>query len=100
MVFFDQTRTTPYNEWEVRTSRGALAETKYAGENYVEHLMQRFYIARVSWLYGKQGDSFIHKNVRAADAKGALDVVADEIDTPTDTEDCATALLQHLQTGC
>lgn len=99
MVFFDETRTTPFNEWDVRTPRGAYAETKYAGENYVEHLMQRFYIARVSWLYGKQGDSFIHKIVRAADAKGSLGVVADEIATPTYAEDFAAALLQLMQTG-
>jgi dTDP-4-dehydrorhamnose reductase len=99
MVFFDETRKTPFNEWDVRTPRGVYAETKYAGELYVEHLMQRFYIARVSWLYGKQGDSFIHKIVRAADAKGALSVVADEIATPTYAEDFAAALLRLMETG-
>ena len=99
MVFFDETRKTPFNEWDARTPRGVYAETKYAGEKYVEHLMQRFYIARVSWLYGKQGDSFIHKIVRAADAKGALGVVVDEIATPSYAEDFAAALLHLMETG-
>jgi dTDP-4-dehydrorhamnose reductase len=62
-------------------------------------LLQKFYIARVSWLYGKEGDHFIHKIVRAADGKGALGVVADEIATPTYAEDLAGALLKLGQTG-
>jgi dTDP-4-dehydrorhamnose reductase len=99
MVFFDETRTTPYAEWDTRSPKGVYATSKYAGEIYVEHLMRRFYIARVSWLYGKQGDHFIHKIVRAADARGSLSVVADEIATPTYAEDLAEALLSLMHTG-
>lgn len=98
MVFFDEERHTPYIEFEARNPRGVYAASKYAGELYVEHLMQRFYIARVSWLYGKEGDSFVHKIVRAADARGALGVVADEIATPTYAEDLAEALLKLADT--
>jgi dTDP-4-dehydrorhamnose reductase len=71
MVFWADERREPFNEWDRRAPRGAYATSKYAGEKYVEHLMQRFYISRVSWLYGKQGDSFVHKIVRAGDARGA-----------------------------
>ncbi|MEO8287589.1 MAG: dTDP-4-dehydrorhamnose reductase [Chloroflexota bacterium] len=99
MVFFDETRTTPYIEFDTPCPVGVYATSKRAGEMYVEHLMQRFYIARVSWLYGKQGDSFIHKIVRAADARGALGVVADETATPTYAEDLAAALLKLQETG-
>jgi len=99
MVFYDETRTTPYIEFDAPCPKGVYATSKLAGEWYVQHLMQRFYIARVSWLYGKQGDSFVHKIVRAADARGALGVVADEIATPTYAEDLAEALLKLPQTG-
>ena len=99
MVFFDETRTTPYTEFDIPCPRGVYATSKRAGELYVEHLMQRFYIARVSWLYGREGDSFIHKIVRAADARGSLSVVADEIATPTYAEDLAEALLKLGATG-
>jgi dTDP-4-dehydrorhamnose reductase len=94
MVFFDEGRTEPYREWDTRSPRGVYATSKYAGELYVEHLLRRFYIARVSWLYGREGDSFVHKIVRAADARGALSVVADEVATPTYAEDLAEALLK------
>jgi dTDP-4-dehydrorhamnose reductase len=99
MVFFDEGRTEPYREWDTRSPRGVYATSKYAGELYVEHLMRRFYIARVSWLYGREGDSFVHKIVRAADAWGALSVVADEVATPTYAEDLAHALLELADTG-
>jgi dTDP-4-dehydrorhamnose reductase len=98
-MVFDGTKGTPYTELEARNPQGVYAGTKYVGERYVEGLMRRFYIARVSWLYGKEGDSFIHKIVRASDARGSLSVVADEIATPTYAEDLADALLQLAGTG-
>lgn len=99
MVFFDQDRRAPFTELEPPCPVGAYATSKRAGEIYVERLATRFYIARVSWLYGKEGDSFIHKIVRAADKNGALSVVADEVATPTYAEDLASALFQLSGTG-
>jgi dTDP-4-dehydrorhamnose reductase len=99
MVFFDETRNTPYIEFDTPCPQGVYATSKRTGEMYVEHLMQKFYIARVSWLYGKQGDSFVHKIVRAADARGALGVVSDEVATPTYAEDLAEALYRLQDTG-
>lgn len=99
MVFFDEGRRTPFTELETPNPVGAYAASKRAGEIYVEHLITRFYIARVSWLYGKEGDSFVHKIVRAADKHGALSVVSDEVATPTYAEDLAAALFQLSETG-
>lgn len=98
MVFWEEGRTSPFNEWDVRAPVGLYATSKYAGERYVEQGMEHYFIARVSWLYGKQGDSFVHKIVRAADARGALGVVADEVATPTYAEDLAEALLKLMLT--
>lgn len=99
MVFFDETRRTPFTELETPRPVGVYATSKRAGEIYVEGLMRRFYIARVSWLYGREGDSFVHKIVRAADKNGKLSVVADEVATPTYAEDLAPALFRLAQTG-
>lgn len=98
-MVFDGSSSRPYKEFDLANPQGVYAASKWAGERYVEHLMQRFYIARVSWLYGREGDSFVHKIVRAADERGALGVVADEIATPTYAEDFAAALLKLGQTG-
>ncbi|HYO50483.1 MAG TPA: dTDP-4-dehydrorhamnose reductase [Chloroflexia bacterium] len=99
MVFFDETRKTPFTELEPPCPRGVYATSKREGEIHVQQLMSRFYIARVSWLYGMQGDSFVHKMVRLANEKGALIGVDDEVSTPTYAEDLADALLRLANTG-
>jgi dTDP-4-dehydrorhamnose reductase len=98
-MVFDGTKGSPYTEFDEPCPRGVYATSKRAGETYIEHLMTRFYIARTSWIYGKEGDSFVHKIVRAADSRGALSVVADEVATPTYAEDLAEALLKLARTG-
>jgi len=92
-VVFDGSAAEPYPEWHPRSPLGHYGKSKAAGERYVEHLLQQFYIARVSWLYGRSGDHFIHKITRVADARGALSVVDDETASPTYAEDLAAAIL-------
>ncbi|MFL5732223.1 MAG: dTDP-4-dehydrorhamnose reductase [Chloroflexia bacterium] len=98
-MVFDGTKGEPYTEFDTPCPKGVYAMSKRTGEKYVEHLMTRFYIVRTSWIYGKEGDSFVHKIVRAADSRGSLGVVADEIATPTYAEDLAQALLKLMSTG-
>jgi dTDP-4-dehydrorhamnose reductase len=98
-MVFDGTKDRPYTEYDTPNPHGVYATSKRAGEQYIEHTLTRFYIVRTSWLYGKEGDSFVHKIVRAADSRGALGVVADEIATPTYVEDLAAALLKVGTTG-
>jgi dTDP-4-dehydrorhamnose reductase len=91
---FDGAADRPYGEWDTRRPISVYGASKHASERYVEHLLTRFYIVRISWLYGLTGDHFVHKIIKAADSRGALGVVADEVSTPTYAEDLAAALLQ------
>jgi dTDP-4-dehydrorhamnose reductase len=87
------TRKEPFREWEAANPRCTYAKSKAAGEWYVQSLCRRYYIVRGSWLYGAGGNNFIAKIVQAADERGSLSVVTDEISTPTWVEDVAAALL-------
>ena len=98
-MVFDGTKGSPYTEFDTPCPRGVYATSKRAGERYVEHLASRFYIARTSWVYGLEGDSFARKIIRAAESRGKLSVVADETATPTYAEDLADALLKLAGTG-
>ncbi len=91
---FDGAQDQPYVEWDPRRPISVYGASKLAGEQYVEHLLSRFYIVRISWLYGRTGNHFVHKIIKAADSRGALGVVADEVSNPTYAEDLAAALLQ------
>jgi dTDP-4-dehydrorhamnose reductase len=98
-MVFDGTKGTPYVESDPPNPRGVYATSKWEGEMHVKEVLTRHYIARVSWLYGRDGDSFIHKIIRAADKHGKLSVVANEVATPTYAEDLAEALLKLATTG-
>jgi dTDP-4-dehydrorhamnose reductase len=87
-------RSTPFREWEALNPLCSYAKSKAVGEWYVQSLTHRYYIVRGSWLYGAGGNNFIAKIVRAADERGSLSVVTDEISTPTWVEDVAAGLLK------
>jgi dTDP-4-dehydrorhamnose reductase len=96
---FDGRKTEPYLEFDVTNPINAYGQSKLAGETIARDLLTRFYIVRLAWLYGKGGNHFVRKIIRRADEQGSLSVVADEIGSPTYTEDVANAVRQLVQTG-
>jgi dTDP-4-dehydrorhamnose reductase len=96
---FDGRKGAPYLEYEDRNPLSTYARSKYAGERYVEMLLQRFYIVRIAWLFGPGGNNFITKICAAARQRGALRIVSDEISSPTYAPHLADALARLIQTG-
>jgi len=99
---FDGTKTGPYLEFDQPNPINAYGRSKLAGEQYVQMLTLKFYIVRISWLYGEGGDNFVRKMIRRADEQRILSVVDDEIASPTYAKDLAQALAQlvrHPQYG-
>jgi dTDP-4-dehydrorhamnose reductase len=96
---FDGRLGRPYYEWDTPTPRSAYARSKAAGEFYVRSLLRRFYIVRTAWLYARGGTNFVTKIVAAADKRGAVRVVSDEVCAPTYAPDLAAALARLLDTG-
>jgi len=96
---FDGTSKEPYREWDPPAPINPYGRSKAAGEWFVRHLLQRFYIARTAWLYAAGGRNFPHRIVQLADERGSLRVVADEISNPTYTPDLAAAIVSLIQTS-
>jgi len=95
---FDGTATEPYREWDPPHPINPYARSKAAGEWFVRHLLNRFYIARTAWLYAAGGRNFPHRIIQLADERGALRVVTDEVSNPTHAPDLADALAALIQT--
>ncbi|HEY72596.1 MAG TPA: dTDP-4-dehydrorhamnose reductase [Thermoflexia bacterium] len=104
---FDGEATEPYREWDPPHPINPYARSKAAGEWFVRHLLNRFYIARTAWLYAPGGRNFSNPNriIQLADDAstssaqgGALKVVADEIGNPTYAPDLAAAIAALIQT--
>lgn len=71
---------------------GAYGVTKLEGEQAVQALLERYFIVRVSWVFGKNGSNFIKTMLRLAETKSELNVVCDQIGSPTYTADLAPLL--------
>jgi dTDP-4-dehydrorhamnose reductase len=73
-------------------------QTKYDGELAVQELLQKYFILRISWVFGVNGNNFIKTMLRLGKERDALGVVADQIGSPTYTYDLAKLVIDMIQT--
>ncbi|RIK29247.1 MAG: dTDP-4-dehydrorhamnose reductase [Chloroflexi bacterium] len=95
---FDGNKAAPYLEHDAPQPINVYGKSKLAGEWYVQHLLEKFYIVRTAWLYARGGGKFPDKILDLARRLPALSVVRDEIGSPTYAPDLAHALAQLLET--
>jgi len=67
-------------------------ETKYEGELKVKEILDKYFIVRISWVFGINGNNFIKTMLRLGKEKESLNVVCDQIGSPTYTFDLALLL--------
>jgi len=88
--------------WEpddkVTTPLNAYGLTKYEGEQVLQKFINKFFIVRISWVFGINGNNFIKTMLRLGRENGAVSVVSDQIGSPTYTEDLAVLLCDMIET--
>lgn len=72
----------PYKEFDFPNPTTVYGKSKLAGEQYVQHLANRHFIVRTSWLYGLQGNNFIKTMLALGAKRQALKVVQARSDRP------------------
>lgn len=72
--------------------------TKLGGELAVAELLAKFFIVRIAWVFGKNGNNFIKTMLNVGQKFPELRVVNDQIGTPTYTWDLARLLVDMLET--
>ena len=77
---------------------GAYGKTKLGGELAVQELLEKYFIVRISWVFGKNGKNFVRTMLKLAESRNELNVVADQIGSPTYTADLAPLLCDMIQT--
>ena len=74
--------------------QGIYARSKAAGEQAVRRQLDRHLIVRVSWLFGLYGRNFVKTMLSLGRQQETIEVVDDQIGSPTCAADLAAALLQ------
>ena len=95
---FDGTKGSPYLEEDETQPQGRYGQSKRAGEIAVSQACSKYIILRTAWVYGCAGKgNFVKTMLRLGRDRDALNVVADQIGTPTWAKDIADAIATLLQ---
>ena len=95
---FPGTGEKPYEPTDPVGPVNTYGRSKLAGELAVQSLMEQFFIVRISWVFGKNGNNFVKTMLRLAETRTELNVVSDQIGSPTYTADLAPLLCDMVQT--
>ena len=93
---FDGTARKPYLETDVTAPLGVYGQTKLDGEKEVQAHCEKHIIIRTSWVYSQFANNFMKTMLRLAQDRTELNVVADQIGTPTHAVDLADAILRII----
>lgn len=73
-------------------------ESKLHGELVVSELLEKYFIVRIAWVFGKNGNNFVKTMLNVGKKFDTLRVVNDQIGTPTYTFDLARLLVDMIET--
>ena len=96
---FNGEGNTPY---ETNAPKGPLqiyGKSKLAGEEAVMQYLDKYYIVRTSWVFGENGTNFVKTMLKLAQTRTEINVVDDQIGSPTYTPDLASLLCDLVQSG-
>lgn len=95
---FDGEGKRPWEPDDKRAPLNVYGMAKYKGELYVEELVKKCFIVRISWVFGLHGNNFIKTMLRLGKERGAVSVVNDQIGSPTYTPDLSRLLADMILT--
>ncbi len=93
---FDGNKNTPYTEDDKTNPKSVYGKTKLAGEEEVLKNAKTAVVIRTAWLYSSYGNNFVKTMIRLGKEKESLNVVFDQVGTPTYAADLAQAIVNIL----
>ena len=94
---FDGTKDGLYTEEDQVNPKSVYGKTKYLGEEEVRRNPKHF-ITRISWVFGINGHNFIRTMLKLSENHSELNVVDDQVGSPTYTVDLAKILVDMALT--
>ena len=96
---FDGKGTIPFETTDPKNGLSIYGKTKAQGEDFVTSILDKYFIVRISWAFGKNGNNFVKTMLKLADmGKTELNVVCDQIGSITYTYDLSKLLCDMIET--
>lgn len=95
---FNGQGTEPFTVDAATAPLNVYGLTKLFGEEAVQMELSKYFIVRISWVFGKNGNNFIKTMLKVGKTHPELRVVNDQIGTPTYTYDLACLLVDMIET--
>lgn len=86
----------PITETQPTAPKTAYGKSKLAGEEIISSNLEKYLIIRTSWLYGAWGHNFLNTMLKLGVASKPVNVVFDQIGTPTFVDHLAKAIFKMI----
>ena len=88
----------PWEPDDLREPINTYGKSKYLGEVAVTDYVEKFFIVRISWVFGINGKNFVGTMLNLAKDHDTLRIVSDQIGSPTYTYDLSRLLVDMMET--
>lgn len=88
---------SPLTETDPAEPVNVYGLTKLEGEKAIANILNNFFILRTSWLYSEYGNNFVKTMLKLGQERSQLNVVADQVGTPTYAIDLASCILDIIE---
>ena len=88
----------PWQPDDLPNPLNAYGKSKYLGEEAVRKFSTRFFIVRISWLFGINGKNFVKTMLRLGAERDCISVVNDQFGSPTYSRDLSVLLADMIVT--
>ena len=93
---FDGSNCRPYTADDATNPVSVYGKTKLTGEQKIAEYAKVYAIIRTAWLYSSYGNNFVKTMRRLGGERETLNVVCDQVGTPTYAKDLAVAIVEIL----
>ena len=95
---FDGTKKDFYEVDDIPNPINIYGKTKLLGEQAVQRILNKYFIVRISWVFGEHGNNFVKTMLKLGKERKEINVVADQYGSPTYTADLAPLLVEMIKT--
>ena len=94
---FDGNKEGAYTEEDKTNPVGVYGKSKLEGERNIVKALPEYFIIRTAWLYGRNGNNFVHTMLRLFSDRNELKVVQDQFGSPTNAKDLADVIVNIVK---